>query len=182
MLPTQHTEKSKYHEGRAGRVIANTCCWKLGTQSALKLGITQTRLASTLILYERPCRPVAAEINTEQKQLRMTFRNIIQLKRLNWKKIFFIWNFDFLFVFRFLTALPSKYHQVKFSLFWTSRFLDAGIGLKWIWRCPIKQKKNSPIVVELTCTRQMHMALPDLSGNPKQGTPCLGPRVQNCHL
>ena len=62
-----------------------------------------------------PCRP--AEMNTEEKQLSMTFRNIIQLKRLNWKKIFFIWNFDFLFVFRFLTAPPSKYHQVKFSLF-----------------------------------------------------------------
>ena len=33
-------------------------------------------------------------------------------------------------------------------------------------------------VVELTCTRLMHMALPDLYGNPKQGTP----GVQNCHL
>ena len=37
-------------------------------------------------------------------------------------------------------------------------------------------------VVELTCTWQMHMGLPDLSGNPNQGTPCVGPRVQNFHL
>ena len=28
----------------------------------------------------------------------------------------------------------------------------------------------------------MHMALSDLSGNPKQSTPCLGPRVKTCHL
>ena len=26
------------------------------------------------------------------------------------------------------------------------------------------------------------MALPDLSGNPEQGTLCVGLRVQNCHL
>ena len=37
-------------------------------------------------------------------------------------------------------------------------------------------------VLELTCTSLLHMALPDLSGNPKQGSPCVGPRVQNLHL
>ena len=38
-----------FDEGRADRVIANRGCWKLGTQSLLKLGITQTGLASNLI-------------------------------------------------------------------------------------------------------------------------------------
>ena len=33
LLPTQHTERSKYDEGRADRVIVNISCWKLGTQS-----------------------------------------------------------------------------------------------------------------------------------------------------
>ena len=38
------------------------------------------------------------------------------------------------------------------------------------------------IVVELTCMRHKHVALPDCSGIPKKGAPCMGPRVQNCHL
>ena len=37
-------------------------------------------------------------------------------------------------------------------------------------------------VVELICTRKMHMALPDCSGIPQQGTPYMRPMVQNCHL
>ena len=49
LLPIQLTERSKYVEGRADRVIANRSCWNLGTQSMPKLLITQTVLGSTWI-------------------------------------------------------------------------------------------------------------------------------------
>ena len=53
---------------------------------------------------------------------------------------------------------------------------------KWVTQPRGKASSSLHEVVELTCTRKMHMALPECSGIPKQGTLCIGPKVQNCHL
>ena len=50
---------------------------------------------------------------------------------------------------------------------------------------PLRGEVGNPTerkgLIELAqCCRQIHMALPHLSGNPEQGTPCVGPRIVTC--